>query len=181
MTNVIGYFLVAATVIALALIVNTARKKAEKESLNKDRMNFTVHVPRIIRIASIVVASVFGAVLFLLLIPSPDEQSLVINLLALAFMAIALYFLYYSFRWKLVVAEDELTFTPLFGKRRNYNVKDITNIKIRNTYYIQVYRNENRLFSAPGLSQDGVMLVSYLIEKGVKAPSKINEPDGNWY
>jgi len=181
LTDIIGYFLVAAVVIAITIIVRTSRKKEEKESLNKDRMNFTVHVPKIIRITSIVVASVFGTVLFLLLIPSPDEQSLLLNLLALAFMAGALYFLYYSFRWKLVVKEDELIFTPLFGKKRNYNVKDITNIKIKNTYSIQVFRNGNRLFSAPGLSQDGVMLVSYLIEKGVKTPAKINEISGNWY
>jgi Ca2+/Na+ antiporter len=181
LSGIIGYFVVAAVVIVLAFILKTARKKEEKKSLGKDRMNFTVHVSKAGRVVSIVLSSVFGAVLLLLLIPSAEEQSLPITLLALAFVIIALSFLYYSFRWKLVVAEDEITFTPLFGKKKKYNVGEITNIETKSTYFIQVYKNENRLFSASGLSKGGVMLISYLIEKGVKAPVKINNMDGNWY
>ena len=181
MTDIAGYFAVAAIVIALAFIYKTARKKEEKKTRGRDRMNFTVRVPKTIRIMSIVLSSVFGAVFLLLLLPSAEEQSLPINLLALAFVIIGLCLLYYSFRWKLVVAEDKLTFTPLFGKKKSYNVGDITNLETKNTLFIQVFKNENKLFSAPGLSQGGAMLVSYLIEKGVNAPVRINEPDGNWY
>jgi uncharacterized membrane protein len=181
LSGIIGYFVVAAVVIVLAFVLKAARKKEEKKSLNTDRMNFTVHVSKTVRIICIVVSSVLGAVLLLLLIPSAEEQSLPINLLTLAFVIIALCFLYYSFRWKLVVAEDELVFTPLFGKKKKYNVGDITNLETKNAYFIQVYKDDNRLFSAPGLSQGGVMLVSYLIEKGVNAPVIIKDRDNNWY
>ena len=181
MTEIISYFTVAAVVIALAFIVKTIRKKEEEKSRNKDRMNFTVRVPKFVRVCSIVISSVFGMVLLLLLLPSAEDQNLPINLVVLAFTATSLIFLYYAFRWKLIVAENELTLTPMIGKKKKYSVCDITKIETKNTYFIQVYKNKNRLFSAPGLSQDGVMLVSYFIEKGVKAPARINDPGGNWY
>ena len=181
MTDVIGYFAVAAIVIALAVIIRFARRKEEKKALGHDRMNFTVRPPKTIRIVSIVCSAIFGIVFIMLLLPSDGEENIIIILLALGFAAAAACGLYYSFRWKLVVREDELLLTPLFGKEQKYSVSDVTSIETKSVYFVQIYKDNKVLFSAPGLSQGGVMLVSYFIEKGVKAPEKINELDGNWY
>jgi len=179
--NVTSYFGVAIVVIALALTIGFVRKKAEKNASGTDRMNFTLRPPKMILIVSIVCAALFGLVFIILLVPPYNAENLPMILLALGFMIIAACFLYYSLRWKLVVAEDVLMLTPLFGKKLEMQVRDITHIETRNANYIRVYSDDTKLFSAPGLSQGGSKLVSYFIEKGVRAPSNINWPDNNWY
>ena len=181
MANIVGYFGVAAVVIALAFIIKTARKKEEKKSKGLDRMNFVVRTPKTIRIVGIVCTAVFGTVLVLLLAPAGSESNFVVTLLALAFVVIAACILYYSYRWKLVVAEETLVLRPLFGKELKYSISDVARIETKSVYFIRVFGESKKLFSAPGLSQGGVMLVSYFIEKGVEAPAKITELDSHWY
>jgi len=181
MTNIFAYFVVAAVVIALAFIYKTARKREEKNAASQDRMNFIVRAPKIVRVASLACTGLFGIVFIFLLIPPGNETGKVINLVALAFVVVAGWVLYYSHRWKLVVAEDSLVLRPMFGKIMNYSVHDITRIETKSVYFIQVFGDKRKLFSAPGNSNDGVMLVSYFIEKGVKAPANITEFDRNLY
>jgi type II secretory pathway component PulF len=171
--DIVSYFGVAIVVIALAITIGTARKKAEKKSSGQDRMNFTLRPPRTLRIASISCTGIFGLVSVILLTLSDGIEDIPVLLLALSFTIFALFFLYYSYHWKLIVSEDELILTPLFGKKRKLYVGEITHFEIKNNNFTKVYKNEKKLFTAPGLTQGGSILVSYLIEKGVKAPVKI--------
>jgi hypothetical protein len=105
---------------------------------------------------------------------SDPLSELLIELIFMVIFAFGLCMTYCSHRWKLIVAEDELVFTPVFGKDRKVFVSDVTHLKVDPALGIRVYQKEKKLFEVGLYASDRAMLVSYMIEKGVRVPDKIN-------
>ena len=170
-----GYFSVAIIVIVIAVFYKTAHREAHKETLRTDRMNFIVRAPKVYRVIGITCASIFGVILIVSSFTvAEDPIYYLLTSIFLGFFIFGACMAYYTFRWKLVVAGDWLVLTPLFGNERKYSVRDLTHIKTDPTYGVRAYSDNKRLFSVDSISIGCGMLISYLIEKGVKVPDKIN-------
>ena len=174
---IIGYFGVAIIVIVLAVFYRAARKEALYVALCTDRMNFVVRVPRIFRVLGIVFAALFGACLIFSSFTVPDDPGYPFFTSVFAgFLITGSLLVYYSYRWKLIVADDRLVLTPVFGRERTYSIRDVTHIEADAARGVCAYSNQKRLFSVNSVSVGCGMLVSYFIEKGVRAPERINLP-----
>ena len=177
MADFFGYFSVAVIVIVIAIFYRTARRESQKEALQADRMNFIVRAPKVYRVIGIVCAALFGVVLLISSITAYEDPVYpVLASVFLCFFVLGAGMAYYTFRWKIVVTDDLLVLTPLFGGDRKYSVRDVTHIKTDPTLGVRAYSKEKRLFSVGSISVGCGMLVSYLIEKGVRVPDKINLP-----
>jgi len=175
--NFIGYFSVAVVVIVIAVIFRILRRKSQKISSVSDRMNFIVRSPGIYRVTGIVCAAFFGCIFLISsLLAGNDPAYPFFTSVFIVFFAAGLFIAYYSFRWKLVVADNWLFLTPIFGNERKYNVREVTHIKTDPNLGIRAYSNDKKLFSVGSFSICSGMLVAYFIEKGVRAPEKINLP-----
>ena len=176
MVEFFGYFSVAAIVIVLAVFYSKARRESQNETLFADRMHFIVCAPKVFRVSGIVCASFFGAIIIFYSFTAADDDPAYFPLTSIftGFFILGAFLAYYTFRWKLAVVGNWLDFTPLFGNKRRYSVLDLTHFKTDPTFGVRAYTNEKRLFSVDSYSIGCGMLVSYLIEKGVKAPDKIN-------
>lgn len=162
--------------IAIVWAVRHARKQALCESPLRDRMNFVVCLPLHYRVVGFACAALFGvlSVIALRNFDRGDVDYRIGCVSALTICALGLFFVYKSYRWKIVVAEDRFVLTPLFGKRRNYSVRDVTHIFTDPTFGVRVYAGEKKLFTVNRVSVGSAMFVSYLIEKGVRVPDRIN-------
>ena len=173
MAEFFGYFIVAVVVIVIAVFHKTAHRDAQNEALPADRMSFIVRAPRLYRVVGIVCAALFGLILLVSPFTAEDPyflSTLVFTVLFVSGIGIA----YYTFRWKLVIEGDWIVLTPLFGNERRYFVRDVTHITTDLRYGVRAYSDRKRLFSVNSISVGCDMLISYLIEKGVQAPDKIN-------
>ena len=170
-----GYFSVAIIVIVIAVFYTTARREAQKEVSKSDRMNFIVRAPRFYRVGGIICASFFGSILIVLSFAAADspDHSLYTSIFAGLFVLGAC-IAYYTFRFKLVVSGNWIELTPFIGNGRKYCVRDITHIKVDSAYGVRVYAGKKRLFLVDVVSVGCGMFISYLIEKGVRVPEKIN-------
>lgn len=173
--QVIGYFSGAVIVIALIFVLGAVRREAHKESLRSDRMSFVVRAPGMYRTLGIICAALFGLCLIfsLLTLEGDPLYPLSVPVFAVLFAA-GLLGTYYSYRWKIVVAEDGIAFTPLFGKKKDYSIGDVTHIRTDQRFGIQAYTDTKRLFTVDRFSVGSAALVSYMIEKGVRVPDRIN-------
>jgi hypothetical protein len=176
--EIVGYFNVASIVIVIVMFAQSKRRQALRNLPVADRMNIVVCFPRSYRNLGIVVTAVCGGLFLLSLlghVRDPENMTrLVISVTLAAFCAVGVYQAYRSSRWRVVVAEDDLVLTPVFGKGRQFSVRDVTHIRVDPTFGIRVYREEEKLFTVNRLSTGSAALVSYLIEKGVRVPDRIN-------
>ena len=169
-----GYFSAAIIVIVVAVFIRAARGNALKESSFKDRMNFVVCAPKAYKVVGIICSGLFGvAFVASTFAMAGDGDYPWVAAIFIAFLALGLFLLHYSIHWKLVVAGDTLVLTPLFGKDRTYSVRDITHIKLDIYMGVKVYSGDRKLFNVDRYSTGTAMFISYLIEKGVKAPNRI--------
>ena len=181
LAQIVGYFSVAAVVIAIMAVVKRGRDKAEKGVLVLDRMNFVVRAPLAFKVLGVVCAAFFGFALAFYSMTAADDPAFpfFISVFA-AFFAVGFFLTCYSYRWKLVVAEDSMVLTPLFGKDRIYSVREVTHVKADRNRGIRVFMAGKRLFMVGFVTADSMALVSYLIEKGVRTPEKIELPQSHW-
>ena len=160
--------------IVVAVVVRAARAHALKETPFSDRMNFVVRPPKAYKVVGIVCSALFGLALIassFAMAKDPDYPW--VATIFIVFLALGLYILYYSMRWKLVVAGDSMMLTPLFGQDRAYHVRGVTHIKLDVYLGVKVYSDKKRLFNVDKYSTCTAMFISYLIEKGVSAPDRI--------
>ena len=177
MIQVVGYFSVAAIVIALAIFFRAAYREAHKEALLSDRMNFVVRPPRMYRVVGVICAAFFGAILVISSFTASEDLAWPFFTSVFAgFLVLGGLLVYYTFRWKLVVAEDRIELTPVFGIIKTYSIWDVTHIKADPTFGVRAYSHKKRLFSVDNVSVGCGMLIAYFIEKGVKTPERINLP-----
>ena len=171
-----GYFSVAAIVIVLAVFYSKARRDSQNEDHFTDRMHFIVSAPKVYMVSGIVCASFFAAIVLFYSFTAADDDPAYFPVISVftGFFILGAFLALYAFRRKLVVAGDWIDFTPLFGNKRRYFVRDMTHFKTDPTFGVRVYSDGKRLFSADTYSIGCSMLVSYLIEQGVRAPEKIN-------
>ena len=185
MAQFFGYFSVAIIVIGVMLLYRVTRREALKESPNSDRMHFVVRPPGLYRVTGIVCSSLFGVSLAATCFTLTNDP--IFPLLAGIFaplFAFGLYLVYYSYRWRLIIADDELVLTPLFRQNRTYSIRDISHITLGSArgLRVYVYKEEKKLFSVDSVSTGSAMLISYFIEKGVRVPAKINLSQyGHWF
>ena len=169
-----NYFVVALIVIVVTVFFNVLRKRAQKELFAENRMNFIVCAPNAYKVIGFICTGIFAFAFIgstMAMWGDPDYPW-VAGIFA-GFLALGLFIVYYSFRWKLVVAEYTLILTPLFGLDRMYSVREITHIKMDVNLGIKVYAGKKKLFNVDRFSTGGTMLISYFIENGVRAPDKI--------
>jgi len=172
--NITGYFAAAVIVIVLAIFIGAIRKNALKQSPLASRMNFVVCAPRSYKGVGITCSALFGVALVgstIGMAGDPDYPWVACIFGGL--LAMGLFILYYAYRWKLVVAEDAMALTPLFGQDRIYSIRDVTHIGMGIYSGVKVFSGRKRLFSVDRYSSGTAMFISYLIENGVKAPKKI--------
>ena len=176
MVEFFGYFSVAAIVIVLAVFYSKARRESLNEALFTDRMHFVVCAPKVFRVSGIICALFFGAIIifYSFTVAEDDPAYFLLTAIFAGFLVLGAFLAYYAFRWKLVVVDNWLNLTPLFGSKRKYYVRDLTHFKTDPTFGVRAYSNGKQLFLVDSYSVGCGMFVSYLIEKGVKAPDKIN-------
>jgi len=75
--------------------------------------------------------------------------------------------------WRLAVCDDDLTLTPMLGRAARWTVSEITHLTA-NVRGIGIWAGEKRLFTVHREAIGCKRLVSYMIEKGVRTPSKID-------
>ena len=157
------------------LVFRATRNEAVREPPDSDRMHFVVRPPRLYRVIGIVCSALFGVSLVVSCFTFSGDPvfPLIAGIFATLF-ALGLYIIYYSYRWRLTIANDEIVHTPLFRLNRTYSVREVSHITLAPGRSIRVYTDEKKLFSVDSVSTGSAMLISYLIEKGVRAPGNIN-------
>jgi hypothetical protein len=53
----------------------------------------------------------------------------------------------YCIKWELKIENDQIIYTPFFGKRKTFSIGSITKIKLKNGQQIKAYDEKGKLFS----------------------------------
>ncbi|MDR1798134.1 MAG: hypothetical protein LBR44_12010 [Clostridiales Family XIII bacterium] len=89
-----------------------------------------------------------------------------------------LHFVVHAPTWRLSVSGDDLTLKPFLGSPRSWKVGEVTHLT-KEPLGIGVWAGAKRLFTVNQEYVGSGRLVSYMIEKGVQTPEKIDKWSGD--
>jgi len=137
--ELITYPLIFIVVLLMFFFAMLENKRTEKKM---DENNFTVRTPKIFLLVSIL-GILFGFFMIALL---NGETELWLCAFAFLYTGMCLLLFIYCISWKVRVDDEQIMFSPFMGIKKNFEISDITRVKIRYGE-LKAYNGKKKLFA----------------------------------
>jgi len=164
-----------ASVIA-CIIIAISQRKAKKGKAEIDPNDFIVRRPKLNLIIYIIGTAFFFLIFIIFCIPAALDKTNSEGIIAVYCIAplplLGILCITLWRRWKIIIKNNQITFTPFFSKTKTFTFDHITSAKLylddlngANIEIITAYHEKKRLFFIPNTCQGYNALASRLKEK----------------
>ena len=167
----ITYIIIAFVVFGLFYLVKYLNKKAEK---TMEESNFKVRQPIIFLIVGIICAVLFSAITIYTAIFPDDTMEWWIYFIFSLFAVLGIFITIFCLIWEIRIENENIIYTPFFGAKRNYCIKNITKVKLFNNKKIKVYSGDKKLFSIEPTSKGYNVFISRIKKEQIVFDIELN-------
>jgi hypothetical protein len=151
-----------AVVFAVYLVLTFAKREVEKAEKDMDENNFVIRQPKTFFWVGIMCPVFFGGLIVFAIISNISTAVWWVYLVFSFFTALGLFLVYYCRKWELKVENNQITYSPVFGKKKSFNIDYITKVKFKPGRMVTAFNENKKLFSVEYLFKGFNVLVSRL-------------------
>ncbi|MDR1211458.1 MAG: hypothetical protein LBK40_04420 [Spirochaetaceae bacterium] len=141
-----GHIIYIIIPILVFILFYATRREVKAAEKNMDLDHFTVTQSKIFLVVGIICAIVFFGFLVLAIFFSNDTAAWWVYLGLSLFFLFGLGLAIYCATWKLEINNEQITYCPFIGIKKQYEIQNITKIKIKSQQWIKAYSGNKCTF-----------------------------------
>jgi hypothetical protein len=153
------YIIIPGLVWLIFIIIKKEVKKSEK---NMDEKYFLVRQSKVVLWIGIICALFFFSLIILMTIFPNDTAEWWIYPVFIVCSISGILMALYCIKWEIKIENDEIMYTPFFGKKKTFSIGSIKKIKSKNGQQIKAYDEKGKLFSVESNCRGYNVLISRL-------------------